>query len=140
MACKKVFFYSAGAMELARGDGHEGLARVAAEAAVEAAALLALGPRGPRHHVASLPGGSVRAPVELQRASSASAPVTRASSGPPMGVWDVAGTGTSSSSGAASVSTQALKPPGDFTFPWFGVDIGRTLVKLIYLESKRHHC
>ncbi|CAI9179674.1 unnamed protein product [Rangifer tarandus platyrhynchus] len=53
-------------------------------------------------------------------------------------VLDVSGDWTGSSNGAASVSSQALKSLRKKRplFPWFGVDIGGTLVKLLYLEPK----
>ena len=53
-------------------------------------------------------------------------------------VLDVSGDWTSSSNGAPSVSSQALKSLRKKLplFPWFGVDIGGTLVKRLYLEPK----
>ena len=51
---------------------------------------------------------------------------------------DVSGDWTGSSNGAASVSSHALKSLRKklLLFPWFGVDIGETLVKRLYLEPK----
>ena len=77
MACRRCSSSPAGLPWSWRGgDGREGLARVAAEAAVDAAALLSvragLPPLPPCR-----PGAGVRGPSGLHRASSALAPVTR---------------------------------------------------------------